>query len=75
MKHAPGTLIYGLYAVCPPHVVTLVIPVNAPATFQRDDEKRAHTARSRRYPEIITEIKTRYGANALGPCYLSPFAT
>lgn len=69
--NAPGTITYRLEGVCPGRVVILTQPLDAVASFRREDEPMSHLARSRRYPEIITEIKTHYRANALGPCHLT----
>jgi hypothetical protein len=71
MTYAPGTIIYRLHSVCPGRVVTLVYPLNGPAGYRHDDEPMSQLVRSRDYPEIIREIKTHYGAPALGPCHLT----
>ena len=61
MKPAPGTITYRLHGVCPGRVVTLTQPLDAPASYRRDDEPMAKVATARRYPEIIAEIRAHYG--------------
>jgi hypothetical protein len=71
MKPSPGTITHRLHGVCPGRVVILTQPLDAGASYRREDEPMSHLARSRHYPEIVREIKTRYGAPALGPCHLT----